>query len=89
MIYIVKSILLDGTLDSKRINQFNKGDKLASFPHNFHPRNPVLGLIDSNIIFVHIEIDVHFITNFPRVVHEILIDIFFTQARRSPQLLLQ
>ena len=79
-IWINWGLLWDLGVFESFVDELDEGDKLAMIPHGFEPLDPVLSDIGSNLILLHVGVNVKFVTDLFSIFHEILINVFFRQC---------
>ena len=82
-------VLLDGCKAFDLLDEFHQWNQLATRPHDSESSQPVLDLISSDTVLLHVEIDFQFVPHLLRVVHEVFVNIFLWQHFGPPQFLLQ
>ena len=80
---------LDTIIKFNFVDHLNKFYKMTVFSQSVEPCNPIIGNIDTNLIILHIGIDVQIITNFFCIDHEIEINILFGEYIWATQFILK
>jgi len=82
-------ILLKVGTHFETVEQGDQLDESTLFPQDIHPGDPILGVMDADALFLHIEIDLHLVPYGRGVVEQVLEDGVLIELVRSSQLLLQ
>jgi hypothetical protein len=72
-------LLLEVRLLLQGVEQGDGADKLAPFGEIIKPGDPILGLMNANLMLLHVEIDVLLVADGASVPHEIMEDGFLLQ----------